>query len=79
MPDKKKSYAEFLLLYIYPLLDQKLEMTVPVTTKIDHRNGDLYSYEMCFFIPQEFQRNPPRPTNKRVRIVSFPELHVYSQ
>ncbi|CAL8086857.1 unnamed protein product [Orchesella dallaii] len=58
--------------------EQKIDMTVPVTTKVDHRNGDLYSYEMCFFIPQEFQANPPRPENRNVRVVSFPELHVYS-
>lgn len=54
-------------------------MTVPVTTKVDHRNGDLYSYEMCFFIPEEFQRYPPRPQNRKVHVVSLPELHVYSQ
>lgn len=57
----------------------KIEMTVPVATKVDHRNGKLRSYEMCFYIPLELQTSPPKSSDPKVKVVSFPALHVYSK
>lgn len=54
-------------------------MTIPIVTKIDHRNGNLRSYEMCFFLPTEFQKSPPKPVDNRVKIVTYPPLRVYSK
>ena len=36
---------------------QKIEMTVPIITKMSH---------LCFYIPKEFQENPPTPKNPEV-------------
>ncbi|OXA61495.1 heme-binding protein 2 [Folsomia candida] len=60
-------------------LGKKIEMTIPIVTKIDHRNGNLRSYEMCFFLPTEFQKSPPKPVDNRVKIVTYPPLRVYSK
>jgi hypothetical protein len=58
---------------------RRIPMTVPVSTLVDHRNGDLNLYQMCFFLPKDFQENPPTPTNQKLKIVSRPELRVYSR
>ncbi|CAG7818124.1 unnamed protein product [Allacma fusca] len=58
---------------------RRISMTVPVSTLVDHRNGDLNLYRMCFYLPKDFQDNPPIPTNHKLKIVSRPELQVYSR
>ena len=44
---------------------QEVEMTRPVSThhavKEQREGGDLEVQEMCFYIPQEHQANPPQP------------------
>jgi len=62
--------------------NQKIEMTVPVITKmsveedIDH-NMDVITKIMCFFIPKKFQGNPPAPNDQDVFILENPEMSVF--
>jgi hypothetical protein len=58
---------------------KKIEMTIPVATKVDHRNGNLRSYELCLYLPSEYQKQPPKPLDNSIKIVSYPELHLYSK
>jgi len=51
--------------------NQKIEMTVPVTTKMQLSEDGMMTKNMCFFIPQLFQSNPPEPTNPSVKIYSY--------
>merc|ERR1711951_226531 len=51
--------------------NQKIEMTVPVTTKMQISEDGMMTKIMCFFIPQLFQNNPPEPTNPNVKIYSY--------
>ncbi len=53
-------------------------MTVPLNTKVDHRNGALSSIQICFHIPKNFQTNPPNSTNPKVKIIQRPKFIVYS-
>ena len=53
-------------------------MTYPINTKVDHRNGDLNAYEMCFYIPGNFQGDPPQPKTPKLKVVKRSELHIYS-
>ena len=58
---------------------QKISMTVPVSTKVSPTVGDeeKESFQMGFYIPKEFQADPPIPTDERVKIVER-DLHVYT-
>ena len=55
----------------------KIAMTTPVATKVEAQADGKLSYEMGFFVPEEFQSNPPAPTDPRVKIVER-NLRVYS-
>jgi len=57
--------------YIQGANDQemKIKMTVPVSTETV-RNGNNMELEMCFFIGEQHQANPPAPTNPDVTIKS---------
>merc|ERR1712156_210240 len=47
---------------------QKIDMTVPVTTRMQEVQTGVYNKRMCFYVPEKFQANPPKPTNKAVSI-----------
>merc|ERR1711976_654039 len=51
--------------------NQKIEMTVPVNTKMQILENDRLNKRMCFYIPKEFQSSPPEPTDSDVRIVDI--------
>ena len=54
---------------------QKIEMTVPVITKMSvpvHDNAPV-TKTMCFYIPEKFQENPPTPNNQEVSILMINE------
>lgn len=53
-------------------------MTVPINTKVDHRNGFLNAYEMCFYLPASSQAGPPKPTASKVKIIQRSEMKIYS-
>merc|ERR1711994_1001153 len=50
---------------------QKIEMTVPVTTKMQLSEDGMMTKNMCFYIPQLFQNNTPEPTDPSVKIYSY--------
>jgi len=55
--------------------NQKIEMTVPVTTKmIVNKSEEKLEKLMCFYIPELFQTLPPAPTDSSVRIVRVEEF-----
>ncbi|CAG0901820.1 unnamed protein product [Darwinula stevensoni] len=43
-------------------------MTVPVTQHLKTPTAYAESSDMCFYIPQKFQENPPEPAEKEVYI-----------
>ena len=54
---------------------QKIEMTVPVITKMSvsgHVRAPV-TKTMCFYIPKKFQENPPTPNNPEVFILKINE------
>ena len=56
---------------------QKISMTVPVLSKIFPVTGASVKKEMCFYLPEQFQDNPPEPTNKEIWVKEHPEIVVY--
>jgi len=48
--------------------NHKIEMTVPVITKMSIADGQLTKL-MCFYIPKLYQTSPPQPTDPLVLIV----------
>jgi SOUL heme-binding protein len=64
-----------LLLNIFT--ETKIAMTVPVSTKVEPAESDKFRFQMGFYIPKEFQENPPKPTDDRVHVVER-DLKVYS-
>ena len=57
---------------------KKIAMTVPVNTQVDHRNGNLNAYEMCFYLPHDLQLDPPKPKDPKLKIILRSEMKVYS-
>ena len=51
-----------------------IEMTVPVSTQWQ---GEVR--EMCFYLEEAHQANPPKPTDPTVYIVSRPAMNVYTR
>ena len=52
-------------------------MTVPVSTKVEKLPENKMSYQMGFYVPKEFQADPPQPSDEKVKIVER-DLHVYT-
>jgi len=51
--------------------NQKIEMTVPVKTRMEMLENDRLSKRMCFYIPREFQSSPPEPSDSDVKIINI--------
>ncbi|KAK2711289.1 hypothetical protein QYM36_012466 [Artemia franciscana] len=56
-------------------------MTAPVTTLVIPGEGPncKQTFTMAFYVPEEFQENPPVPTNPAVFIEDRPEFELYSR
>jgi hypothetical protein len=55
-------------------------MTVPVSTWVSvSSDGSEEFREMCFFIGEEFQENPPKPTNELVFIKERPTMTIFTR
>jgi hypothetical protein len=64
--------------------ETKIAMTIPVSTWVRVKSDgseepDDSSREMCFFIGQEFQENPPKPTNELVYFTVRPAMAVFTR
>ncbi|XP_038064104.1 heme-binding protein 2-like isoform X2 [Patiria miniata] len=78
----KKSRSMFFQLFNYISgkneKDQKIEMTVPVLKKITPGAGPFCktTKEMSFYVTQEFQGDPPVPSDKDVYVTHLPAHRV---
>ena len=59
--------------------NKKIAMTSPVSTKWTKQSDGSYQKEMCFYLTEEYQANPPQPTNSRVYIVNRPAMTVFTR
>ena len=59
--------------------NKEIAMTVPVSTKWTKQSDGSYQKEMCFYLTEEYQANPPQPTNSRVYIVNRPAMTVFTR
>ena len=59
----------------------KIEMTRPVSTKWTPMNEAMQTIEkeMCFYLNEEHQANPPQPTDPDVYLVLRPALTVFTR
>ena len=58
--------------------ENEIKMTVPVSMKM-RGNKNSFEKEMCFYLDNEHQSNPPQPTNRDVYIVNRPAMNVYTR
>lgn len=58
---------------------KKIDMTVPVATKVELAKGENKTnrYTMLFFVPFEYQKSPPQPTNPLVSIITLGPVCAY--
>ena len=66
-------------------------MTFPVSVKLrklSHEplnlnegsiDGQMFEQEMCFYLDEAHQTNPPESTNSAVYLVQRPEMNVYTR
>merc|ERR1719347_1471644 len=58
----------------------KIDMTTPVTTMVEEDiDTDNLVYEMCFYIGEAHQSNPPTPSNTRVYIKEEEERKIFTR
>ena len=58
--------------------ENEIKMTVPVSMKMTG-NKNSFEKEMCFYLDNKHQSNPPQPTNRDVYIVNRPAMNVYTR
>lgn len=75
--EKRMQGYSSVLLFLF--VDQKIDMTAPVATKILPGAGPNCenTFTTSFYIPPEHQDNPPKPTNPDVFIEDRPAMDVY--
>merc|ERR1711962_443371 len=56
---------------------EKVDMTIPVLTRMKMLENRMVNKEMCFYLNKAHQANPPSPTNPEVKIVRNQELTVF--
>merc|ERR1712079_136507 len=59
--------------------NKEIAMTVPVSTKWTKQSDGSFVKEMCFYLSEKYQANPPQPTNSRVYIVNRPAMTVFTR
>ena len=59
--------------------NKEIAMTVPVSTKWTKQSDGSFVKEMCFYLSEKYQANPPQPTNSRVYIVNRPAITVFTR
>jgi len=56
---------------------EEVEMTSPVLSAIQLLDNNMMTKEMCFYLEEKHQANPPTPVDDAVRIEQAPEVTVY--
>ena len=56
-----------------------MKMTMPVNIKIKKLNADSFEEEVCLYLDNVHQANPPQPTNSDVHIVNRPAMNIYTR
>merc|ERR1712165_449546 len=59
--------------------NKEIAMTVPVSTTWTKQTDGTFNKEMCFYLSEKYQANPPQPTNSRVYIVNRPAMTVFTR
>ena len=59
--------------------EKEIAMTIPVSSKWTKQSDGTFQKEMCFYLSEEYQADPPQPTNSRVYIVNRPAMTVYTR
>ena len=59
-------------------------MTFPVSVKLRKLNDanadrEMFEQEMCFYLDEAHQINPPESTNPAVYLVNRPAMNVYTR
>jgi len=69
--DKQSSMFWKLFRYISGdnIRQQKIEMTVPVMTNVKEIEQGKLGKRMCFYLPEKFQSDPPKPLNPDVTLM----------
>jgi len=80
---KKASSANFMKLFAYISganeKKVKIPMTAPVITHVTVTQGPFCASDFLthFFVPPQFQKDTPNPTDKDVEIIDYPVTYVY--
>ena len=56
-----------------------IDMTTPVSTKWHKLEDKKTMMEECFYISEEHQANPPKPSDPEVYLVKRPEMTVFTR
>ena len=56
-----------------------MKMTMPVNIKIKKLDADSFEEEVCLYLDNVHQANPPQPTNSDVHIVNRPAMNIYTR
>ncbi len=67
------------MLIDYLSTGESIKMTVPVSTMRTPKQANIEEREMCFYLPEAHQANPPQPTEPEVYLVNRPEITVYTR
>lgn len=59
--------------------NKEIKMTVPVSTKWTIINDNSYEKEMCFYLDEKHQSNPPNPTDSEVYIINRPQMTIFTR
>ena len=59
--------------------ENDMKMTMPVNIKIKKLNADSFEEEVCLYLDNVHQANPPQPTNSDVHIVNRPAMNIYTR
>jgi len=69
----------FMKLFRY-ISSESIKMTVPVSTQVSKGMGvKMIKHRMCFYIGQDHQANPPKPTDKEVFIENRAAMTIFTR
>ncbi|XP_071007662.1 heme-binding protein 2-like [Oncorhynchus clarkii lewisi] len=77
----KATYTAFRRLFNYITGSNKagvnIDMTAPVTVKIEEKKWGSSVFTLSFLLPSTHQMSPPQPTDDKVYFTEMPDMKVY--